>query len=206
MIEVHLKKDQENYFLGRLIREDSKYLVLEAVDENGYLGGIYFIKKFAISEVKTNSDEIEDLRNKIIDPFSLKKNNEELLLEDKLLDEYLNAETSVENSDLVEIDLKNQSAIGQDEFLVGKIIKEDKDSIIIESLNDLGQLDSITAIKTPVIKKIVRKDNYLNYVEFLKQWQKKNQSYDLKKIQERLENLDLKNLFQTDAPIIDLVK
>ena len=123
-----------------------------------------------------------------------------------MLDEYLNAETSVENSDLVEIDLKNQSAIGQDEFLVGKIIKEDKDSIIIESLNDLGQLDSITAIKTPVIKKIVRKDNYLNYVEFLKQWQKKNQSYDLKKIQERLENLDLKNLFQTDAPIIDLVK
>lgn len=81
MIEVHLKKDQENYFLGRLIREDSKYLVLEAVDENGYLGGIYFIKKSAISEVKTNSDEIEDLENKIIDPFSLKKNNEELLKE-----------------------------------------------------------------------------------------------------------------------------
>lgn len=123
-----------------------------------------------------------------------------------MLDEYLNAETSVENADLVEIELKNQLTIGQDEFLVGKIIKEDKDSIIIESLNDLGQLDSITAIKTPVIKKIVRKDNYLNYVEFLKQWQKKNQSYDLKKIQERLEILDLKNLFQTDAPIIDLVK
>lgn len=57
-----------------------------------------------------------------------------------------------------------------------------------------------------MIKKIVRKDNYLNYVEFLKQWQKKNQSYDLKKIQERLENLDLKNSFKTDAPIIDLVK
>lgn len=123
-----------------------------------------------------------------------------------MLDEYLNAETSVENADLVEIELKNQLTIGQDEFLVGKIIKEDKDSIIIESLNDLGQLDSITAIKTPVIKKIVRKDNYLNYVEFLKQWQKKNQSYDLKKIQERLEILDLKNLFQTDAPIIDLIK
>lgn len=273
MIEVHLKKDQENYFLGRLVRENFNYLVLEGVDENGYLGGIYFIKKSTISGIKTNSDEIEDLKNKIIDPFSLKKNNEELvkefltqdiaklcqensliyletadenyhgkvksinsreiilteltyekhqsdlkisldeiqvisfnLLEDKLLDEYLNAETSVENADLVEIELKNQLTIGQDEFLVGKIIKEDKDSIIIESLNDLGQLDSITAIKTPVIKKIVRKDNYLNYVEFLKQWQKKNQSYDLKKIQERLEILDLKNLFQTDAPIIDLVK
>lgn len=274
MIEIHLKNDQENYFLGRLLKENSKYLVLEAVDENGYLSGIYFIKKSAISEVKTNSDEIEDLKNKIIDPFSFKKNNEELLkefltqqditklcqensliyletadenyhgkvnsisskemilteldyekhkselkisldeiqvfgfnlLEDELLDEYLNSETSVENSDLVEIDLKNQSTIGQDELLVGKIIKKDKEWIIIESLNDLGQLDSITAIKTSVIKKIVREDDYLNYVEFLKQWQKNNQSYDLKKIQERLEILNLKKIAQADFPIVDLVK
>ncbi|QNQ82676.1 hypothetical protein FP435_01545 [Lactobacillus sp. PV037] len=272
VVEIHLKKDHSSYFFGNSLIETPDYLALQSVDENGYLGGIYFIKKSAISAVKTNSDEIEDLKNKIIDPFSLKKNSEELLkefltqqdikklcqensliyletadenyhgkvksinskeitlteldyenhqltvlldevqvfgfklLEDKLLDEYLNSETSIENSDLVEIDLKNQSPIEQNEFLVGKIIREDEDTIIIESLNDLGQLESVTAIKTSVIEKIVKKDDYLNYIEFLKQWQENNQSYDLKKIQEGLKKLDLKNSFQADSPIIDLVK
>lgn len=285
LVEVHLKKDQDSYFLGNIIEETSNYLILEAVDENGYLGGSYFIKKSAISKVETESDEIEEMKDKISDPFNLKKKNEELLkkylaqqdigklcqknsliyletanenyhgkvksinskevilteldyekqlsdvnigldeiqvvsfnlLEDRLLDEFLNSETFVKNADLVEIYLTNHSLSEQDEFLVGKIIKENKDYIVIEFLNDLGQLDSILAIKTSVIKKIIKEDNYLNYLEFLKQWQKKNQSYDLKEIRKSLETSNLDNLLlkkiktnkaatSKEVEVVDLIK
>lgn len=63
-------------------------------------------------------------------------------------------------------------------FAIGKILKYDEENLILESLNELGQVESIAVISRKHISHITEESDRLNYFNYLIKWQKKNNSFD----------------------------
>lgn len=63
-------------------------------------------------------------------------------------------------------------------FAIGKIVKYDDENLILESLNDLGQVESIAIIARTHIVHIAEESERLNYFNYLVDWQKQNDSFD----------------------------
>lgn len=63
-------------------------------------------------------------------------------------------------------------------FAIGRIVKYDDENMILESLNDLGQVESIAVIARNHIAHLTEKSERLNYFNYLVNWQKENGSFD----------------------------
>lgn len=63
-------------------------------------------------------------------------------------------------------------------FAIGKVLKYADENLILESLNDLGQVESIGLIARSHIAHVIENSERLNYFNYLVDWQKKNGSFD----------------------------
>lgn len=63
-------------------------------------------------------------------------------------------------------------------FVIGKILKYDEDNILLESLNELGQVESIAIIARRHVAHVTEESERLNYFNYLVNWQQKNNSFD----------------------------
>ena len=85
-------------------------------------------------------------------------------------------------------------------FGIGKVLKDDDDNLVFESINELGQVESIAVIARSHITHITEDSERLLFFNFLVQWQKNNGSFD----PDRLErSVKLRDEIQSPAEIID---
>lgn len=63
-------------------------------------------------------------------------------------------------------------------FAIGKVLKYDDDNLLLESLNELGQVESIAIIARNHIIHTGDESERLKYFNYLVEWQKKNNSFD----------------------------
>ena len=63
-------------------------------------------------------------------------------------------------------------------FAIGKVLKYDDENLILESLNELGQVELIAVISRNHIVHISEDSEKINYFNYLVKWQKKNNSFD----------------------------
>ncbi|MCZ2946972.1 hypothetical protein NYY74_18015, partial [Acinetobacter baumannii] len=63
-------------------------------------------------------------------------------------------------------------------FVIGKVLKHDEDNILLESLNELGQVESSAVIARRHVAHVTEESERLNYFNYLVNWQQKNHSFD----------------------------
>lgn len=63
-------------------------------------------------------------------------------------------------------------------FAVGRVLKYDENNILLESLNELGQVESIAVISRQHVAHVTEESERLNYFNYLVDWQQKNHSFD----------------------------
>lgn len=63
-------------------------------------------------------------------------------------------------------------------FAVGRVLKYDENNILLESLNELGQVESIAVISRQHVAHVTEESERLNYFNYLVDWQQKNHSID----------------------------
>lgn len=85
-------------------------------------------------------------------------------------------------------------------FAIGKVLKYDDDNLILESINELGQVESIAVIARSHVTHITEDSERLNFFNFLVQWQKRNGSFDPDKLER---SVKLRDEIKSPAEIIE---
>lgn len=255
LVKVLLDLQSDNYFIGYIVSENSEFILLQAIDQDGNLGGLEYIKKSEDILIQKEAPEVDFYSNfEIKDLFNLKqlnkqfidsrftsfkellqnisssnlitiktKNSSELTgyvlkaedskvffelntqdyplvipIEDILgisindINNLLEAkyhDNGVSTSDLVALylDYEDDSRFG--EALVGTVIFHNDDYLVLENLNEIGQLDSYVLINRKYIIHTEQYTEMLGYYEFLKDWQIQNGSFDPNHLSEQLPEL-----------------
>lgn len=100
-------------------------------------------------------------------------------IDDRLFVSYLKQKREFQNDlDLVELyfDYTFDDQFGS--FAIGKVLKYDDENLLLESLNEVGQVESIAIIARNHIIHTGDESEKLNYFNYLVEWQKKNKSFD----------------------------
>lgn len=99
-------------------------------------------------------------------------------IDNYLFTQYLQQKSSFNKLNLAEIyfDYTFDDQFGN--FALGKVLKYDERNLLLESLNELGQVESIAIIARDHIVHVSEDSERLNYFNFLVDWQQKNHSFD----------------------------
>lgn len=79
-------------------------------------------------------------------------------------------------------------------FAIGKVLKYDDENVVLESLNDLGQVESIALIARSHIAHVTETSERLNYFNYLVDWQKNNGSFDPDHLERSVNLHEIKSL------------
>ncbi|MBP2058435.1 hypothetical protein J2Z60_001614 [Lactobacillus colini] len=99
-------------------------------------------------------------------------------------------EASSNQDDLVALYLDYEDDERFGEALIGAVVFHNDDYLVLESLNDIGQLDSYVLINRNYIVHTDQDTELLSYYSFLKKWQIKNGSFDFNNLRSQLIQFD----------------
>ena len=255
LTKIIFNLDLDDCLIGNIVSQNTKFILLQAVDQDGNLGGLEYIKKSENIVIQKQAPEVDFYGNfEIKDLFNLRQLNEKFIdfrftsfkelfqnisssnlitiktknsseltgyvlkvddskvffelntqdyplvipIEDILgisindINNLLEAkyhDNEVSTSDLVALylDYEDDSRFG--EALVGTVIFHNDDYLVLENLNDIGQLDSYVLINRDFIIHTEQYTEMLGYYEFLKNWQIQNGSFDPNHLSEQLPEL-----------------
>lgn len=122
-------------------------------------------------------------------------------VENQFLSNWLSLNTYSVNHSLVELHFNYQDDQRFNNFYIGKIIKEDQNQLLFESLNDLGQLDGILSINKRHVTHISHQSSDLAYYDYLMHHHIQNDTFNPRKLNTNYKLLSSKDFMQTN-PLI----
>lgn len=256
LIKISFNPDLSNYLVGNIVSQNTEFILLQAIDQDGNLGGLEYIKKSEDILIQKEAPEVDFYGNfEIKDLFNLKRLNEKFIdsrftsfkellqnisssnlitiktknsseltgyvlrVEDSKLifelntqaypliipiedilgisindinnlleDKYYDNEVSTSDLVALYLDYEDDNRFG--EALIGTVIFHNDDYLVLENLNDIGQLDSYVLIDRNYIVHTEQYTKMLGYYESLKNWQIQNGSFDPNGLKEQLPHLD----------------
>ncbi|MBC6388778.1 hypothetical protein ERK14_04255 [Lactobacillus kunkeei] len=105
-----------------------------------------------------------------------------------------NIKKYIDNNDVLEIYSKSRDNFEFEDFILGIIVAEKGDYLLVETIDDSGLLDSYTLLLKSDISKISSDTNYTNVFTHYVNSNKKNDIYDPFELRKEMDSIIDKNL------------
>ncbi|WP_203619512.1 hypothetical protein [Apilactobacillus nanyangensis] len=105
-----------------------------------------------------------------------------------------NIKKYIDNNDVLEIYSKSRDNFEFEDFILGIIVAEKGDYLLVETIDDSGLLDSYTLLLKSDISKISSDTNYTNVFTHYVNSNKKNNIYDPFELRKEMDSIIDKNL------------
>lgn len=170
--------------LAELFVQWKSYIGVETLNGEYSLGLIKNVNNISMTLDDTNTN----LEKEIL--FENIKELSPTSLDNYLVEKWDEGQWKVKDENLVEIILNYHNDDRANSSLVGKIISETDDTILLQVIDDIGVLDSITLIQKKYIE-IISKNN-IEFENFIFNFSKKNDYFNIHRLNV-LPNLNIKN-------------
>lgn len=170
--------------LAELFVQWKSYIGVETLNGEYSLGLIKNVNNMSIILDDTNAN----LEKEIL--FENIKELSPTSLDNYLVEKWDEGQWKVKDENLVEIILNYYNDDRTNSSLVGKIISETDDTILLQVIDDIGVLDSITLIQKKYIEIISKKN--IEFENFIFNFSKKNDYFNIHRLNV-LPNLNIKN-------------
>lgn len=125
LIKISFNLDLSNYLMGNIVSQNTEFILLQAIDQDGNLGGLEYIKKLEDIVIQKEAPEV-DFYNafKIKDLFNLKRLNEKFI--NSRFISFKELLQNISSSNLITIKTKNLSE------LTGYVLEVEDSKLIFE--------------------------------------------------------------------------